>query len=1170
MTVKFQENYLTTREISETAASYLLDNNVLISEVLYPHQQQANSQAEKKLQEIKAQLATGNALFLKRRYREAIDIYKTAQALLYKLLYPSFPKLVARRPEAVFPLDHVLFSPMLLAGLDLVEALPLTDYSDKFGPVFTEVPQVRSRLGDFEGLGVQSADEGLQLAKRDSELGISYAARGQWNRSEYYFKRALEHTANAHSEDAKSAYGAAAINLAAVYINKDQTEEAHEMLNQANRIFVQHDDIVGQAQYCFNTAAAFVKQGAQGRAAELLKQGEQLVKQAQGLATERVAIRGALSIGGTTEQLSLSDKLSIEPRTLSDMHAAQGLAVTFRMPGTGGGWVNQQVESRVTAAEKSFIKTLGTTIGRKRIDFQWKSGDVPPTAHILDLYKNRIDAADLRHIRWHDELITDFSIQLPHHYFYIIPVALGDCYHALGDYETAQSYYLNAANYEYLNTAFELPALWLKIANNVLHWGDLLYKNDYFTQALSTYQIVALAPGSAPPVNTESPLYKHAKLSVIGAQVQAMLVDYEASGSIGAMNPQLAIIVLTIRNRLAQLAANLDFLGMANIVPIWTFDYLQNVARYFAQQAIQAERGFIDFYDRGENESLTRQQLEQASSIASSELELAKQQREAAEMEVKVYQAGKDYAATRTANNQQNFNDYSAMSWERIGLQRSIAWYSSQNPWELEHSIEGSGQHIHEVIAEKTARSQSITRDYELAAMQRQQEEMAKAQVMAEAQLNASVAQLDVAKQNEQIAKLRKQAAKDNLEAFENQFFSEDVWYQMGQFMRGISASYFNMALRSARLMQRAYNFENDMNRHAIKTDYASQSVKGMLAADALLLDVDSFTYDAIVNVRRKRVPVKQTISLLDRYPFLFETSFRQSGRMEFETRIEDFDAAFPGTFARRIESVEVEIIGVLPSAGVRGTLTNGGVSRYRTADINALKIRIQPKETLLLSEYRLREDSFIFPADGRTLKIFEGAGVASSWVLDIPRATNDLDYYSIADIRVTFYYHANYDETLAEGVKAQLATLAAANLRQRSLPLRWTYPDAFFHFQDTGILEFTLGKTDFPFQEENPQLRSLSLLVLTDEGVDPSSLTVRLGVPAHAEPLGANPNAQGEIVAAAGHPWETLAAGPAIGFYRLEVLAADNPAWVADGKLKLDRIRNLVLLTEYDFTPRV
>ncbi|MBW7475378.1 hypothetical protein K0T92_11515 [Paenibacillus oenotherae] len=1170
MTVKFQENYLTIREISETAANYLLDEGSLLSESLYSNRLQASGGAEKKLQDIKARLDAANALFLKRRYREAIDTYKTAQALIYKLLHPRFPGPVARRPEAVFPLDRMLFNPLLMAGLDLIESLPLTDYSDKFGPVFTEVPEVRSRLAVYEGLGVQSADEQLQSAKSASELGISYAARGQWNRSEYYFKLAMEHAARADSEDAKSAYGAAANNLAAVYINKDQTEEAHHLLNQANRIFVEHDDVVGQAQYYFNMAAAYVKQGAQGRAAELLKQGEQLVKQAQGLVPENVPIRAVLSQTVTADQLSVGDKLSIEPRTLSDMHTAQGLAITFRMPGKGGGWIKQRVESRATAAEKEFTKTLATTIGKEQLRLEWKSGDVPPADPIHAIYKSRIDYADIRRIRWHDDIITDFSIQLPHLYFYVLPTALGDCYHALGDYETAQSYYLNAANYEYINLAFELPSLWLKLATNVLHWGDLLYKNDDFAKAAEIYRLVANAPGAASPINPDSPLYKAEKLAVTGAKVQAMLVEYEASGSIGAMNPQLAIVVLTIRNRLAQIAANLDFLGMANIVPIWTFDYLQNVARYFAQQAIQAERGFIEFYDRGENESLTRQQLEQASSIASAELELAKQQREAAEMEVKVYEAGRDYAAVRAANAQQNFNDYSAMSWERIGLQTSIAWYSSQNPWELENGIDGGSQHIHEVIAEKTKRSQIITRDYELAAMQRQQAEMAKAQAMAQAQLNASAAQLDVAKQNEVIAGLRKQAAKDNLEAFENQFFSEDVWYQMGLFMRGISASYFNMALRSARLMQRAYNFENDMNRHFIKSDYASQSVKGMLAADALMLDIDSFTYDAIVHVQRKRVPVKQTISLMDRYPFLFETAFRQTGRMAFETRVEDFDLAFPGTFARRIESVEVEIVGVLPTSGVRGTLTNGGVSRYRTADINELKFRIQPKETLLLSEYRLREDSFIFPSDGRTLKIFEGAGVASSWVLDIPRSSNDLDYYSISDIRITFYYNANYDAALAEDVKAELAAIAAANLRQRSLPLRWTYPDAFFHFQDTGVLDFTLDQTDFPFQEESPQLRNLSLLLLTEEGVDPSGWTIRLSVPSHHETLAASPNAQGEIVVSAGHPWEPLAAGSSIGSYRVEIVAADNPALVVDGKLKLDQIRNIVLLTEYEFTPRV
>ena len=41
-------------------------------------------------------------------------------------------------------------------------------------------------------------------------------------------------------------------------------------------------------------------------------------------------------------------------------------------------------------------------------------------------------------------------------------------------------------------------------------------------------------------------------------------------------------------------------------------------------------------------------------------------------------------------------------------------------------------------------------------------------------------------------------------------------------------------SLDIAKRMQRAYNFENDVQRTIIKPDYMSQSVKGMLAADTL------------------------------------------------------------------------------------------------------------------------------------------------------------------------------------------------------------------------------------------------------------------------------------------------------------------------------------------------
>src|SRR5205807_8573604 len=141
---------------------------------------------------------------------------------------------------------------------------------------------------------------------------------------------------------------------------------------------------------------------------------------------------------------------------------------------------------------------------------------------------------------------------------------------------------------------------------------------------------------------------------------------------------------------------------------------------------------------------------------------------------------------------------------------------------------------------------------------------------------------------------------------------------------------YLTMALRAARLMQQAYNFETDQNLKIVKGDYSSDEVKGLLAADALMADIQSFTYDLITSTAGKPQPLKQTISLAQQYGFLFETQFRKTGSMQFETRIEDFDDYYPGIYAGRIDSVEVEVDGIVPVTGISGTLANSGISSYR------------------------------------------------------------------------------------------------------------------------------------------------------------------------------------------------------------------------------------------------
>lgn len=180
------------------------------------------------------------------------------------------------------------------------------------------------------------------------------------------------------------------------------------------------------------------------------------------------------------------------------------------------------------------------------------------------------------------------------------------------------------------------------------------------------------------------------------------------------------------------------------------------------------------------------------------------------------------------------------------------------------------------------------------------------------------------------VANLQAQAAIKSLNAFDSQPFSPTDWSLMSTAVYQLYRRYLDMALVTALLMQKAYNFETDQQVQFIKSDYSSNEIKGLLAADALMADIQNFSYDLITSNAGKPQPVRQSISLATRYPYVFELQFRKTGVMEFETAIEDFDFLYPGAYAGRIASIEVEVDGLVPPRGLSGTLTNNGISTYR------------------------------------------------------------------------------------------------------------------------------------------------------------------------------------------------------------------------------------------------
>jgi hypothetical protein len=756
----------------------------------------------------------------------------------------------------------------------------------------------------------------------------------------------------------------------------------------------------------------------------------------------------------------------------------------------------------------------------------------------------------------------------------------------------------------------ELAGIWLKVATAAVEWGNSLFRTSALTNsnldgALGAYNLVIVLTGStaAAPEAGASQLYDIDAFSDSAAQARTILANIPAllSGQATAeslnANPEQAAVIVEIYQQLVKIASGLDYWGHhQNTVPIWTFDYLQGVAINFAQLAITAERDYITFQDRNDQEQFSRQQLVQTISQATSEVNAAAAQANAAAVEVNAYATAAAVAQQRAddaAADAQEYAQNSDLAIQFDALKTQLAGGDNGNFDQLNalasmlmngqglrllsDTRSGSGgDSVSAGVAAAELASSRLSRGYEVDSLTRAASELSGAAAQANEEVTAATAKALAAIAAQAAAQLHAQSAQQNLAAFDAQTFTPDVWQQMADVMYRLYRRYLGMALQGALLMQRAYNFETDQPLSFIKQDYSGDEVKGLLAADALMADIQTFSYDLITSGAGKPQPMRQTISLAQNYPFAFENQFRKTGIMEFETRIEDFDYLYPGTYAGRIENVEVDVDGIIPVRGLSGTLTNSGISGYRVPaavwgpNSSGLKYRLQSRETLVLSDYNARDDALLIPSDSRMMRVFQGAGLASTWRLEIPREVNDIDFGTMIDVRLTFYYQARYDPDLHDRVLADLASRPGVNSRQRGLQLRWLYPDAFYTFVDTGTLAFSLAASDFRYNEMSPILTSIGALIVTDGTVAPSGLSLGLTTPGKTA-ISATTDAEGSIDSGSSAPaWQGLTGSSALGDYALSVSAADNPTWVTDGRLSLTPIVNAALLFGYSFTPRV
>lgn len=229
-------------------------------------------------------------------------------------------------------------------------------------------------------------------------------------------------------------------------------------------------------------------------------------------------------------------------------------------------------------------RTLGLMVNNKTFTFTWNAGDAPPIDQLkTSIYAARVQTKTLADLLSIVRLAPSVAIDLPHSYSYEIPLGLAECYHALGDWTRAETYYFQTASYQFLNPAIEAPYLWLRLAMLYLDWGNTLFRVGDAPSALPIYSRVIQPNGTVP--NTT--LYSTASLAS-GANVAKQVIQNLGHVTALAVNPAIAAAIVEVNQQILKINGGLDYWGFwAPTIPIYSFEYLQSVAINFAQLAIE-------------------------------------------------------------------------------------------------------------------------------------------------------------------------------------------------------------------------------------------------------------------------------------------------------------------------------------------------------------------------------------------------------------------------------------------------------------------------------------------------------------------------------------------------------------------------------------------------------
>ncbi len=419
------------------------------------------------------------------------------------------------------------------------------------------------------------------------------------------------------------------------------------------------------------------------------------------------------------------------------------------------------------------------------------------------------------------------------------------------------------------------------------------------------------------------------------------------------------------------------------------------------------------------------------------------------------------------------------------------------------------------------------------------------------AQLTRDIAQADV------------QLGNDLLKHYAQRFLNRAFLVSMAEFSNRLMRRYLDLAGRTAWLAERALAFEQDRELGIIGLDYFPRNLRGVTGADQLQLHLAELEAARIQGLTQT-IPVKQTVSLARDYPLAFG-QLKKFGRCHFVTREQPLQLVHPGVYGYRVRNLTVSASYAAPIQPHRGLVTNHGVSTVSRQGVGSAHTLTRFPDALPLSEFRMRDDMWVFDLPDETLLPFEGSGIETEWELMLATPGNAEGLGTLTDVQFTFDMRASYSALLRS---QHLAAAPATMLRSLLASGMTLNPGAIATFvRDGGVLSLEF---DVALLLRNPaeKQRTVKQLAVVAVGVDdaPVSATLSSDNPALSEAITLE---QGVALSNAGVLWDGNGGVPLplssfVGLdasqrFTLTIDEADNAG------VDLSGVKEVMLLVEFE-----